>query len=75
MCFNVVYLLVHVDVSTYVKICMHVCEGQRSTLGVFLNCSSLVFLEQDHSLNLELTDWLGWLASELQGSTSLCSHS
>lgn len=35
----------------------------------FFNFFSSKFLRRDLSLNLELTDWLGWLASKLQGSS------
>ena len=42
---------------------------------VFLNCfSTLLFFGESLSLNPELTDWLGWLASELQGSFCLRSR-
>ena len=32
----------------------------------------VLFLRQGLSLNLELIDWLDWLVSEPQGSSSLC---
>lgn len=47
------------------------CEGQRSVPGVFLSCSPSWFLRQSFSVNLELADWLGWLASEPGGSSRL----
>lgn len=49
-------------------VCMHtcVCAALKLTWDVFLFCSSLYFLRVSLSLKLELTDWLGWLAPELQ---------
>lgn len=39
-----------------------ICGSQGLTLGVFSRSSSLCLLRQDLSLNLALTDWLGWLS-------------
>lgn len=39
----------------------HVCGNQRPTLGI-LDLFPTLFLSQDPSLNLELTDWLAILA-------------
>lgn len=44
-------------------------------LGVFLHLDILHFLRQGLSLNLELSDWQGWLASEHQRFSSLRSPS
>lgn len=44
-------------------------KGQRSTLAVFLNCTS--YFKTGRSLSLELTDQLYWLASELHESACL----
>lgn len=70
-----------VSVNMYVSVCMHVsvscvCEcvwaGQRSRSGISLSHSLPYVLEQGLSLNLGLTDWLQWLASEPRGSTCVC---
>ena len=46
-------------------------KGQRPALAVFLNCTSC--FKTGHSLSLEFTDQLDWLASELQESAWLWS--
>lgn len=40
----------------YVQACLCVCEGQRSMLNVFLDCSPPCLLRQDLFLNLEFVD-------------------
>lgn len=50
-----------------VCVCAQICEGTWRPgvrVGVFLE-HFLSFYGQGISLNPELTDWLGWLASEL----------
>lgn len=44
-------------------------EDEKSISSNFLYCSPIC--EQDSSLNLELADWLGWLASKLWRSSCL----
>lgn len=45
----------------------------RSQSWVFFSIAlHLIFLSQGPSLNLELGDWLDWLASKPQGSSSFC---
>lgn len=45
---------------------MHVCRGQKLTYRIFPSCSSTLIF----SLTWSSLIWLGWLASELQGTTS-----
>lgn len=57
----------------FVYLCMHACEGQKSTLGTIPQESSALFsLKQSLSLPRPSTYQLDWLASELQGSTCYC---
>lgn len=49
---------------------VHACGGQRSMLGVFLNCFPPYFLRQYLLLNLELD----WLSHQAQDSSSLPPH-
>lgn len=49
------------------SVCESVCEHRGHSLKFFS-----YFLGQGPSFNLELTMWLVWLASELQGSECLC---
>lgn len=46
-------------------------SGERADVRHLL-AFSLTFLTQDLSSDLELADWLDWLASELQGSAYPC---
>lgn len=50
---------------------MHAYGVQRLALGVFLNKSLSYFLRLGLPLNLNLTGWLRWLASEFQRSSCL----
>ena len=48
-------------------ICANVCVEAASLRGLFLSFISSHFLgEQVSTLNLEVTDWLDWLASDLR---------
>ena len=57
----------------YMSVCMceHVCQGVGSMLGIVLNLFPCCVLRQGRSLNLELTDWTGWQANELQRPSCL----
>lgn len=65
---------VDIYVCAFMCECMHVCVfprvGQKLTLCLTLSLQ-LLFLRQGLSMNLELTSWLDWLASEPQGSSFL----
>lgn len=52
---------------------MNSYEVQRLTSGNFLKCFPPYFFETDFSLNLELSDWLYWLADRVEESLSLPS--
>lgn len=59
---------------------VHMCaqRNQRLTLGAFLRCYRYYYSYYYSLLLLlfamrSLTDWLGWLASELQKPVCLCS--
>lgn len=65
-----IWVLVHVNVC--MCNCAHTCGGQRTMECVFLHLDILHFLRQSQSLNLELTDWQGWLANERQRFSCLC---
>lgn len=58
---------------------VHMCayRNQRLTLGAFLHCYRYYYFYYYSLLLLfktrSLTDWLGWLASELQKRICLCS--
>lgn len=70
-------LCVCVCVHVYMHVCVWVCGGvvHRCWLlmvGVFFSHSPPCVLRQVLSRNLELTDWLDWLAREPQGTSHLC---
>lgn len=48
-----------------VYMCTCMCRGQWSTSIVYLYSWPCNFLKEDLPLDLELTDWLNWLANEL----------
>lgn len=62
-CVCLVYMHMYIFMSVW---------GQRSKLGVFFCHSSDYTLRHIRSINLELTDWLDFLAQELQRSLLLC---
>lgn len=61
----------YVAICVRVHMCAGVCEGQRSILGVFFDCSSHHLLRQNFLLAQELV-WLDWMAGESQGPSYLC---
>lgn len=52
-------------IPTFAHVCkhMHMCQGQKQILGVFLYYSLLYFLTQNPLLYLNLSIWLVWLDS------------
>lgn len=67
------YVCVHVSVSVSVSMCLYMCMHvhveTRVGIAVFHNHS--LFLSQNHSLILELADWLNCLGPKLR-SSRLC---
>lgn len=55
----------------HIHIYVHVCRGQRLTLGGFFNHHPFYFLSQGVLLNVELPVWLDWTAAECLGSSIL----
>lgn len=51
------------------------CGGQKLTSGIFLSCSRSYFLWQVSYTTWSSLFWLGWWASQLQGSCYICHHS
>lgn len=63
-------MFVYVYVWRYPGICKH-CMG-RSPEVVFLITLYFISLCQGFSMDLDFKDWLGWLTTELRGTTYLC---
>lgn len=57
-------LCTYVCACTCINVCT--CGGQRSTLGVFLNCSGSYIQELSPSINLQVIKWVGWLPVSTQ---------
>lgn len=56
------WILISLCVYVHTLRCAHMCGGQSLMASVFPHCLPLYVLSQGFPLNLELTDWPGWLA-------------